>query len=526
MATSRDAPNPLRPYYIPPSIGLPPDTPHNHTSSARSSKPGPSFGSQARDILSDIDYDSYFDNSSPGVTQQARRIFDQALWNYTSVLLAQPFEVAKTILQVHLAGQAPPGLLVSGDELKKSRPSSFASGKYEDYPSDESDEDSPGYFTSTAPRRHNPPHSPTASTPRSPERRRSQHAPSRSGASTPTQAASPTPRKLELRKSDSLLEVIAQVWQKESAWGVWKGSNATFIYNFLLKTTEGWTRGMLSALLNMPDPSLIGSIGGTTSGIGGLDIIDSPSPLLSLAVAVTATAIAATLLAPLDLVRTRLIVSPTSAPPRTIYPSLSLLPSLIISPSLVPVTLLHATIPTVVSTSTPVVLRGTLGIDPILTPSYYTISTFLSSSMELFLRLPLETVLRRGQVAVLQEHENQRLSAAYRHPQGSKSAVFGMENEDLSVRSFKTIVEPGPYKGLFGSIWFIVREEGVQVLGPGAAKAAAQQQSQARTPSFSARTRVRKGQGVHGLWRGWRVGFWGLVGVWGAAAMGAGGGEF
>ena len=27
-----------------------------------------------------------------------------------------------------------------------------------------------------------------------------------------------------------------------------------------------------------------------------------------------------------------------------------------------------------------------------------------------------------------------------------------------------------------------------------------------------------------GLWRGWRVGFWGLVGVWGAAACGGGGG--
>ena len=44
---------------------------------------------------------------------------------------------------------------------------------------------------------------------------------------------------------------------------------------------------------------------------------------------------------------------------------------------------------------------------------------------------------------------------------------------------------------------------------------------------FVPRARVRKGQGIRGLWRGWRVGFWGLVGVWGAAALGgAGGGEF
>jgi fusion and transport protein UGO1 len=138
METSRDAPNPLRPYYIPPSIGPPPELPQNQsalapTPSYSSRTPKPSFGSQARDILSDLDYDSYFpDSSSPSVAAHAKKLLDQALWNYTSILLAQPFEVAKTILQVHQAtGQAPPGLLVSGEELK-SRPNSFASGKFED----------------------------------------------------------------------------------------------------------------------------------------------------------------------------------------------------------------------------------------------------------------------------------------------------------------------------------------------------------------------------------------------------------
>ncbi|KAF1948274.1 mitochondrial carrier [Byssothecium circinans] len=532
MATSRDAPNPLRPYYIPPSIGLPPEqarnsstaTPSSYTYSSRA--PKPSFGSQARDILSDLDYDSYFPDSSPTVAEHAKKLFDQALWNYTSILLAQPFEVAKTLLQVHQAAEhAPPGLLLNGEEIK-SRPKSYASGKFEDYPSDESDEDSPGYFTSAAPRLHStsPTYERGGSRSRSPEKRR-RHQASRSRDSTPTQAPRLAPRKLELKKADSLLEVIVQLWQKESAWGVWKGTNVTFVYNFLLKTTESWTRSLLSALLNVPDPGLMGT---GASGIGGLDIIDSPSPLMSLSVAVAATAIAATLLAPLDLIRTRLIVTPTSTPPRTIYPSLSLLPSFSISPTLFPATLLHAILPTVISSSTPLVLRSTFSIDPIVTPTAYSFSTFLSSTAELFIRLPLETVLRRGQVAVLQEHENARLASEYRQAptesRSLKSLVYGMENEDPSVRSFKTIVEPGPYKGVLGTMWFIVREEGVQVVGPGAAKA--QAQAQGRAASFSARTRIRKGQGIHGLWRGWRVGFWGLVGVWGAAAMGGGGGEF
>ncbi|KAJ4293458.1 hypothetical protein N0V90_008741 [Kalmusia sp. IMI 367209] len=524
MATSRDAPNPLRPYYIPPSIGLPPEQPQNSSSPApsySSRTPKPSFGSQARDILSDLDYDSYFPDSSPTVAEHAKKLLDQALWNYTSVLLAQPFEVAKTLLQVHQAqGQGPPGLRLNGDELR-SRPNSFASGKFEDYPSDESDEDSPGYFTSTAPQVLSPAYERGGSRSRSPQKRR-RHAASRSRDSTPTQAPPLAPRKLELRKADALLEVIAQLWQKESAWGVWKGTNVTFVYNFLLKTTESWTRSMLSALLNVPDPGLMGT---GASGIGGLDIIDSPSPLMSLGVAVAATAIAATLLAPLDLIRTRLIVTPTSAPPRTIYPSLSLLPNFSIPTNLLPVTLLHATIPTFISSSTPLFLRTTFSIDPIVTPTAYSFSTFLSSTAELFVRLPLETVLRRGQVAVLQDHENERLAAEYRQlPDSSrslKSPVYGMENEDPAIRSFKTIVEPGPYKGVLGTMWFIVRDEGVQVVGPGAKKA----QNRAPAAGYSNRNRIRKGQGIHGLWR---VEGWILGASWcmGRCCLGGGGGEF
>jgi fusion and transport protein UGO1 len=139
MATSRDAPNPLRPYYIPPSIGLPQDAPQNQTSSSlppalkSSSTSKSSLGSQARDILSDLDYDSYFPDSSPSVAGHAKKLLDHALWNYTSVLLAQPFEVAKTILQVQEAKGSLGGLKPDVPEWgSKSRPGSIASGKYLD----------------------------------------------------------------------------------------------------------------------------------------------------------------------------------------------------------------------------------------------------------------------------------------------------------------------------------------------------------------------------------------------------------
>ena len=139
MATSRDAPNPLRPYYIPPSIGPPPDVPQTQTVSSLPPAFKPptntskaSLGSQARDILSDLDYDAYFPETSPTIAGHAKKLLDHALWNYTSVLLAQPFEVAKTILQIHEAKGQLSALKDNGEWGHKSRPGSYATGKFED----------------------------------------------------------------------------------------------------------------------------------------------------------------------------------------------------------------------------------------------------------------------------------------------------------------------------------------------------------------------------------------------------------
>ncbi|KAH7071561.1 Rrp15p-domain-containing protein [Paraphoma chrysanthemicola] len=451
--------------------------PQNQTAAAasngsRSAKP--SLGSQARDILSDLDYDSYFPDTSPTVAGHAKRLLDQALWNYTSVLLAQPFEVAKTLLQVHEASGQLPALsrINTEDWGSKSRPDSFHSGKYVDV------------FCILA---------------------------RRVEVTLAKQEKTDTAEQIALRNTNPCTPIgTAEARPKEARLA---GTNVTFIYNFLLKTTESWLRSAISAILNVPDPGLMTS----ASGIGGLDIIDSPSPLMSLGVAVAATALAASLLAPLDLIRTRLIVTPISSSPRSIYPSLALLPSLSVSTKIFPATLLHACLPTLISTSTPLVLRSTLSIDPILTPTTYSFGTFLSSTAELFVRLPLETVLRRGQVAVLQDHEEERVGASYRELPSSRQRSPAAESDT----SFKTIVEPGQYRGVLGTMWFIAREEGITVVGPNAAKAAS-----AKSMGFERPSRMRKGQGVHGLWRGWRVGVWGLVGIWGAAALGGGGGEF
>ena len=108
---------------------------------------------------------------------------------------------------------------------------------------------------------------------------------------------------IELRKSDSIREVLSQLWAKEGAWGLWKGTNSTFIYHVLLKTIETWTRSLLSAILNLPDP--VFPVLGSPVTPGNISILDSPSPFASVGVAVAAAAIAGMALAPIDMIRTR-----------------------------------------------------------------------------------------------------------------------------------------------------------------------------------------------------------------------------
>lgn len=106
MSTSREGVNPLRPYYIPPSIGDPPEpttAPSPNPFRGGSNGAAERYASKARDLFADhLDYKDYMDQSSPSVMQSAKELVDDLMWKYTSVLMAQPFEVAKTILQVRM----------------------------------------------------------------------------------------------------------------------------------------------------------------------------------------------------------------------------------------------------------------------------------------------------------------------------------------------------------------------------------------------------------------------------------------
>ena len=486
-------PNPLRPYYIPPSIGPAPSASPSQPFHTARHATSSSFSNSARDLFPDLDLD--LKSTTSEAWQQTRSLFDTLVWRYTSVLLAQPFDVAKTVLQVSLA-PSENEVAATPRKRKTSPRRTHSNGGYsgkgkgrqyddtsssddstdEDHQSDQSN-DMPDYFTSSAPRS------------RSPRKRR--RTPPRDDLS-PSPTPTPNDRRehdpdgtylLQLKKPDSIIHAISALYNTSGAVGLWRATNATFLYSILLRTTDSFLRSLLLAIVGLPevigpDPGGLGpSLSITGAGFSGLDVSESPNPIGSLVVVGLASCVTGLLLAPLDLVRTRLILTATSHPPRGLVQNLRQLPSLLAPSDLWLPTALYHSIPQTFSVFSPLFLRRQLLLTPDLSPSLWSLAAFTTSLTDLFIRLPLETILRRAQVGALKRAEPR----------------------------LPSIVEPAPYTGVWATVYSVLYLEG-------------------ETTSKDAKgmIRIRRGQGVAGLVKGWRVGFWGLVGVWGGGALGPG----
>lgn len=207
-------------------------------------------------------------------------------------------------------------------------------------------------------------------------------------------------------------------------------------------------------------------------------------------------------------------MTPTSRPSRRLFSTLRSLPSYFCPSALFLPTVLHSLIHPILTFSTPLVLRTRFMIDRELSPMTFSIAKFCSSSAALFVKLPLETVLRRGQVAVLG-------SAPYALLADPGAATRGRRLG--GGERLETVVPPGGFDGVFGTMRAIVVQEGSR---PARGKAVAPKGG-AKGKTRVAETVYRRGQGLEGLWRGWKVSWWGIVGLWTAGVVGGGGdGEF
>ncbi|KKK15966.1 hypothetical protein ARAM_002787 [Aspergillus rambellii] len=489
--SSREGPNPLRPYYFPPSLGLDADASFSSPPDAASS--AQVFGSSARDLLPDLDYSEYLE-SSPSVSGWVRDALDRALWRYTSVLTAQPFDVAKTILQTYVVpDESSEGQWATGDRRRTrtgSRTDSYDDTDEDEDEDDFSSDDESSYFTSAAPR---------MSSPSARRTRNSRHRiTDRSGYIASSSSKTSSRHALVLKNPSSLMEVLSQLWSTSGPTSPWKATNATFIYSLLLPTLNTFIRSLLSAIVGLPEDDITPSM--------AADILTSTSPLTTLLLSFISSSLSAMLLSPIDTARTFLILTPVTHGPRSLLRAIRQLPTpnYSIPPHLIPITILHSSLPSLITSSTPLFLKSYLSLDPVLHPSTWNLFTFMSSGIELAVRFPLETVLRRAQIATF-------TSPSIR--QKSTSPLRSAATSQDGAREIETIVPtPQTYRGVIGTMWTIVYEEGVQP-PPEAERA---QELLGKPVTY----RKRQGQGIYGLYRGWRIGMWGIAGIWGASLLG------
>lgn len=191
------------------------------------------------------------------------------------------------------------------------------------------------------------------------------------------------------------------------------------------------------------------------------------------------------------LIPLRFLVTPSARRSRGIWSALKNFPSYLCPSTLVLPTVLHSLVHPILTVSAPIVLQSKFKLDWDLTPVAFSVTKFCSATAALFIRLPLETVLRRAQVSVL-------------------SARQYVSAFDAKEASLPTVVPVGPYNGVLGTMYRVVAEEGSRPVPT---------QATSRKGKTVTETVYLQGQGFGGLTRGWKISFVGLVGLWSAGML-------
>lgn len=316
--------------------------------------------------------------------------FKDLVWNffknYCKAIFSQPLDIVRLILQVGYFDFSEvshkPAL------IKKKTVTSVAD-------SDLSDEDEIDFFQSNTV---------------------TQPVQSKSKSSSTSNSVIEKPNYKVRPASQHTLDVINAVCTNDCALAMLRGINASFIYSTLSHTIKAWITGFASPFLNIPDPFF-------------LDLTHSTEPAKSLWLSVIACVLTGLILMPLDLIKVRLMLTPirkrtpettestlrpeseeiaTSAAStinlRSIRDSLRHFPtSFILRPptGITLLTILHQFSTTVFRKSAPYLLFVRYNIDAYLSPTLFTIVNLMLSITEIFIKLPVENLLRKEQVRFL-----------------------------------------------------------------------------------------------------------------------------
>lgn len=310
-----------------------------------------------KNYVSDLEFSEYFDGNN--LIELGKNLLTNFAQNYAKVAVSQPLEMVRLVLQVGLFAAAPQDITA---------------------PMFDDDDEPVNYFQLT-----NEWSDPSAT------------------LALPDPTETPTPK---VTNNDKIhpklvhtLDIINALTTLEGPFALFKGINASFIYNTVLHTVEAWITGFLLPFLGIPDPYF-------------LDLTHSNDPVRLLCLSVLACVITGLVLMPLDLVRVRLMVTKFNRREQQ-YPQINArlvrellrnYPQAVLTrppASIAFFTTLHLLATLVFRKMAPYMLYIKFNVDLFTLPTVYTVVNFALLVAEFFVKLPLENMLRKSQVRFL-----------------------------------------------------------------------------------------------------------------------------
>lgn len=356
-----------------------------------------------KNYIYDLEFQEYFDFNN------LSELFKNLVWNfcknYFKVLLSQPLEMVRLVLQV--------GTFDFSDNPPKRR-SNYSrllnklNAKSSDTPqltdiSDESDGEV-NYFES-----------PSLSMSLSKEKSRAK-SPSRTRQ---LRYDRKTKNKNKIQPvSLHTIDIMSSIIAKDGPFALFRGINASFIHQTLSHTIEAWITGFISPFLGIPDPFF-------------LDLTHLTEPLKSLWLSVLACVLTGLILMPLDLIKVRLMITQFNKPSSNEESGISSTDSLVSNikeekvpeissrsirdsicnfpihflihppPTISFLTILHQFSTSIFRKAAPYILFIRFNIDSYLSPNLYTFVNLFLLILEFFIKLPVENLLRKEQVRFL-----------------------------------------------------------------------------------------------------------------------------
>lgn len=393
-----------------------------------------------KNMYSDLEFSEYFELNN--VSELIRSLVNSFIKNYMRCLIAQPFEVARLLLQIGDFHITTNDSQHGKHQKKKTNETDYDNNNDDDYDDDDdNDDDDEVYYFQSKDEDSEILHRRTRTF-------------KRKSVSKKTESRPTTLRKKNHIRPVSLntVDIMSSLLSQEGTRGLWRATNATFILNALSSTLEAWITGFISPFLQIPDPFFV-------------DVAHSPEPSTTLMLSITASLLTGLILAPLDLIRTKLIVTSINGNERSIRNSIKNLRYFTCPISLIVPTILNSLASNVFKKLTPYLLFVKFGIDAYGSPVWYSTISLFSNVVELFVRLPIETLLRRSQVSFLLK-------------KSESGNVLKIQNEDQLIVGFDG------YSGVFKTLYDIYHNGG-------------------------------ENSGFEGLFRGWRVGLLNICGSWG-----------